>query len=55
VLSFLDKGHTREDFLRAIKTFRKLGMTLHRRLCRFTPWTTVNDYLDLLRVIEQQT
>jgi len=54
VLSFLDKGHTREDFLRAIKTFRKLGMTLHPTFVPFTPWTTVNDYLDLLRVIEQQ-
>src|ERR1700682_4007562 len=29
VLGFLDKGHTREDFLGVVKTFRELGMTLH--------------------------
>jgi len=54
VLGFLDKGHTREDFLRVIKTFRELGMTLHPTFVPFTPWTTVDGYLDLLRVIEQQ-
>src|SRR5437667_8272717 len=54
VLGFLDKGHTREDFLRVTKTFRELGMTLHPTFVPFTPWTTVDGYLDLLRVIEQQ-
>src|SRR5882757_2282284 len=54
VLGFLEKGHTREDFLRVAKTFRDLGMTLHPTFVPFTPWTTVDGYLDLLRVIEQQ-
>src|SRR5882724_12423634 len=54
VLDFLDKGHTREDFLRVIKTFRELGMTLHPTFVPFTPWTTVEGYLDLLRVIAEQ-
>jgi len=54
VLGFLDKGHTREDFLRVIRTFRELGMTLHPTFVPFTPWTTVDGYLDLLRVIEEQ-
>jgi hypothetical protein len=54
VLGFLDKGHTREDFLRVIKTFRELGMTLHPTFVPFTPWTTVEGYLDLLRVIAEQ-
>jgi radical SAM superfamily enzyme YgiQ (UPF0313 family) len=54
VLEFLDKGHSREDFLRVAKTFRELGMTLHPTFVPFTPWTTVDRYLDLLRVIEQQ-
>jgi len=53
VLEFLDKGHTREDFLRVVKAFRELGMTLHPTFVPFTPWTTVDGYLDLLRVIEQ--
>jgi radical SAM superfamily enzyme YgiQ (UPF0313 family) len=54
VLGFLDKGHTREDFLLVIKTFRKLGLTLHPTFVPFTLWTTMDGYLDLLRVIEEQ-
>jgi radical SAM superfamily enzyme YgiQ (UPF0313 family) len=54
VLQFLDKGHTREDFLRVIEIFRELQMTLHPTFVPFTPWTTLEGYLDLLRVIEQQ-
>ena len=54
VLGFLDKGHTREDFLHVIKIFRELGMTLHPTFVPFTPWTTLDGYLDLLRVIAEQ-
>jgi len=54
VLGFLDKGHTREDFLRVVHIFRQLGMTLHPTFVPFTPWTTVDGFLDLLRVIAQQ-
>jgi len=54
VLGFLDKGHTREDFLRVIKIFRELGMTLHPTFVPFMPWTTLDGYLDLLRVIAEQ-
>jgi radical SAM superfamily enzyme YgiQ (UPF0313 family) len=54
VLGFLDKGHKREDFLRVIRTFRELGMTLHPTFVPFTPWTTLDGYLDLLRVIAEQ-
>ena len=54
VLNFLAKGHTREDFLRVVKIFGELGLTLHPTFVPFTPWTTVDGYLDLLRVIEQQ-
>jgi len=54
VLGFLDKGHTREDFLQVVRIFRELGMTLHPTFVPFTPWTTMDGYLDLLRVIEEQ-
>jgi radical SAM superfamily enzyme YgiQ (UPF0313 family) len=54
VLGFLDKGHTRDDFFRVIRTFRELGMTLHPTFVPFTPWTTVDGYLDLLQVIAEQ-
>ena len=47
----LDKGHTREDFVYVARTFRELGMTLQPTFVAFTPWTTVDGYLDLLRVI----
>ena len=54
VLSALDKGHTREDFLYVVKTFRELGLTLHPTFVPFTPWTTVEGYVDLLHVLEEQ-
>ena len=54
VLSNLDKGHTREDFLHVVKTFRDLGMTLHPTFVPFTPWITVEGYIDLLHVLQDQ-
>jgi radical SAM superfamily enzyme YgiQ (UPF0313 family) len=51
ILGRLDKGHTRQDFLHVARTFRSLGMTLHPTFVAFTPWTTMEGYLDLLRVI----
>jgi radical SAM superfamily enzyme YgiQ (UPF0313 family) len=54
VLDFLDKGHTREDFLYVVNSFRELGMTLHPTFVPFTPWTTLDGYLDLLGVLHEQ-
>src|SRR6267142_3101528 len=54
VLEFLEKGHTREEFLHVVKTFRRLGMTLHPTFVPFTPWTTLKGYLDLLNVLQEQ-
>src|SRR3984957_11144705 len=51
ILERLDKGHTREDFVYVARKFRELGMTLHPTFVAFTPWTTIEGYLDLLRVI----
>ncbi|HEY4330854.1 MAG TPA: CUAEP/CCAEP-tail radical SAM protein, partial [Phycisphaerae bacterium] len=51
ILERLDKGHTREDFVFVGRRFRELGMTLHPTFVTFTPWTTLDGYLDLLRVI----
>ncbi len=51
ILERLDKGHTREDFLYVGRKFRELGMTLHPTFVPFTPWTTMDGYLDLLRVL----
>ena len=51
ILTRLDKGHTRADFLHVAAKFRELGMTLQPTFVAFTPWTTLDGYLDLLRVI----
>ena len=55
VLSALDKGHTREDFLHVVRAFRALGMILHPTFVPFTQWTTMQSYLDLLGVIRAES
>jgi radical SAM superfamily enzyme YgiQ (UPF0313 family) len=55
VLRALDKGHTREDFLDVVHAFRALGMILHPTFVPFTQWTTLESYLDLLRVIRAES
>jgi radical SAM superfamily enzyme YgiQ (UPF0313 family) len=54
VLEKFDKGHTRADFLTVAARFRELGMTLLPTFVPFTPWTTLEDYNDLLEVIARQ-
>jgi radical SAM superfamily enzyme YgiQ (UPF0313 family) len=51
ILERLDKRHTREDFLYVARKFRAMGMTLHPTFVPFTPWTSLDGYLDLLRVL----
>ena len=55
VLQYLDKGHSREDFLHVVRTFRSLGMTLHPTFVPFTHWTTLENYLDLLRTLYEES
>ncbi|MGB2593177.1 MAG: CUAEP/CCAEP-tail radical SAM protein [Candidatus Acidiferrum sp.] len=55
VLCALDKGHTREDFLHVVHAFRALGMTFHPTFVPFTQWTTMESYLDLLRVLHAES
>lgn len=54
VLGALEKGHTLEDFLHVVSTFRALDMTLHPTFVPFSPWTTLEGYVDLLRAIYEQ-
>lgn len=51
VLSILDKGHTRADFLRLVPLFRQAGLTLAPTFVAFTPWITPAGYADLLDTI----
>ena len=52
VLERLSKGHTRADALRAFDLCREAGIPLRPSLVPFTPWATLEDYLDLLEVFE---
>jgi radical SAM superfamily enzyme YgiQ (UPF0313 family) len=51
VLHRLAKGHTRADFLNALQLTRARGLTMLPTFVTFTPWTTRETYLDLLRTI----
>lgn len=51
VLTLLDKGHTRADFIEAVHLTRAAGLTLAPTFVTFTPWTTLHDYRDLLETL----
>ncbi|HVW85246.1 MAG TPA: radical SAM protein, partial [Bryobacteraceae bacterium] len=51
VLAKLEKGHTSSDFFEALRLTREHGLTILPTFVAFTPWTTRDAYLDLLRVI----
>ncbi|MGH9810714.1 MAG: CUAEP/CCAEP-tail radical SAM (seleno)protein, partial [Terriglobia bacterium] len=53
ILERLDKGHTRADFLKVVRLFRETGLSLQPTFVPFTPWTTLDDYLELLNFIEE--
>ena len=48
VLECLRKGHTREDFVRAVLLCRDAGVRLSPTFVPFTPWTTLAGYVELL-------
>ena len=51
VLSLLDKGHTRQDFLDVVQDFRETGLALAPTFIAFTPWTTVKGYREFLECL----
>jgi hypothetical protein len=48
VLGELRKGHTRADVLRAARLLREVGIAMRPSFVPFTPWETLDGYLDLL-------
>ncbi len=52
VLERLRKGHTRRDALAAFQICAEAGLALRPSLVPFTPWSTLDDYLELLEVFE---
>jgi radical SAM superfamily enzyme YgiQ (UPF0313 family) len=53
VLEYLAKNHTRADFERALQLCRDAGIFLAPTFVAFTPWTTLESYLNLLRTLVQ--
>ena len=51
ILACLDKGHTRADFERAVTLMRQAGIALAPTFVPFSPWTTLDGYLDLLEAL----
>jgi radical SAM superfamily enzyme YgiQ (UPF0313 family) len=54
VLDNLDKGHTRADVIEAFRIARSAGLSLRPTFVSFTPWTTIDDYIDVLDFVESQ-
>jgi radical SAM superfamily enzyme YgiQ (UPF0313 family) len=52
VLTILDKNHTRADVEAALGICREAGIALRPTWVMFTPWTTLDDYLEVLHFIE---
>jgi radical SAM superfamily enzyme YgiQ (UPF0313 family) len=52
VLAILEKGHTRADFVEAVRLCREAAVTLVPTFVAFHPWTTLAAYCDLLDTIE---
>jgi radical SAM superfamily enzyme YgiQ (UPF0313 family) len=53
ILSFFDKRHTREDFVRVVKFFDEIGLVLNPTFVPFTPWTTLQGYRELLAMLSK--
>jgi radical SAM superfamily enzyme YgiQ (UPF0313 family) len=52
ILAKLEKGHTRADFIVAARWCDEAGVTLVPTFVAFTPWTTIDGYIDLLTIVD---
>jgi hypothetical protein len=48
-LEYLDKNHSAEDFGRVVALLRQADIAFAPTFVAFTPWTTLDGYVDLLR------
>ncbi|HJR59584.1 MAG TPA: CUAEP/CCAEP-tail radical SAM protein [Vicinamibacterales bacterium] len=53
VLGYLEKGHTRADFERAVELCAAAQLQMSPTFVAFTPWTTIPSYLDFLQTIDR--
>jgi hypothetical protein len=54
VLERLDKGHARDDVFEALRILRSAGIAMRPTFVPFTPWTTIDDYIDILEFVESE-
>jgi radical SAM superfamily enzyme YgiQ (UPF0313 family) len=54
VLANLEKGHTRADVARALQIVRAAGIAFRPTWVAFTPWTTLEDYLEMFDFVEEE-
>jgi hypothetical protein len=54
VLANLEKGHTRADVSRALGIVRSAGIAWRPTWVAFTPWTTLDDYIEMLDFVERE-
>jgi radical SAM superfamily enzyme YgiQ (UPF0313 family) len=54
VLLHLEKGHTAADVIEAFALMEQAGIALRPSLLPFTPWETLESYIDLLNFFEAQ-
>ena len=54
VLARLQKGHTRRQMEEAIAVVNEAGLSIQPTWMPFTPWTSLDDYLDMLSWIRNQ-
>ena len=52
VLTILEKHHTRADVEAAINIVHSAGIALRPTWVPFTPWTTLDDYLEILEFVD---
>jgi radical SAM superfamily enzyme YgiQ (UPF0313 family) len=53
VLAAIQKGHTKQDVIDALALLDAAGIAMRPSLLPFTPWTTLDDYLELLTFFEE--
>jgi radical SAM superfamily enzyme YgiQ (UPF0313 family) len=53
VLGLLEKNHTRRDFESVVELCRSANLPLSPTFVPFTPWTGLDDYVELLETLER--
>jgi radical SAM superfamily enzyme YgiQ (UPF0313 family) len=54
VLARLDKGHVKADIIEALRIVREAEIALRPSFVSFTPWTTLDDFIEMLEFIDSE-